>query len=229
MAIALAIAIKLTPILPAGIFLAALLVAAHLEGWSRSATRRAVGAATGTVLGLVLFLLIVPAMFVGPAANWSHLGTWFDRIVIHHDMGEENNSGFYSMRNQSLDNAVARLGNWAAYGVADGPPDVPEEGAHGAASRPPRELPLVHRALTGVKCALTFLLLAVAWRSARRNDSLELAALFGLACVLTLIVSPLSWAHHYLLWLPGLLLVPCWLCARGKRASPRGSLSRPAR
>ncbi|HEV3417456.1 MAG TPA: hypothetical protein VG056_11600, partial [Pirellulales bacterium] len=58
--------------------------------------------------------------------------------------------------------------------------------------------------------ALLALLLIGGWKAARHGSSLDMAAIFGLASTLTLVISPLSWAHHYLLWLPGLLLVPAW-------------------
>ena len=222
-ALALAITIKFTPVLPVAILLATLLLAALFgqreltDGLAARPTARAWGAIAGTGSGLLLFLFVAPSLFVGPAANWRHLQTWVDRVVVHRDMGAENNSGFYSVRNQSLDNAVARLGNWAAYALADGPSDELTEDATGA-SHAPDEPAAIHRTLTGVKALLAVLLLAMAWRAARRNESLELAAVFGLACTLALIVSPLSWAHHYLLWLPALVTVPCWISQRGQTA-----------
>jgi hypothetical protein len=205
-----------------GIFVATLVAAAWIadkkapDGLAALPTKaRAFGAVAGTSVGLLLFLLMLPSLFVGPAANWRHLQTWFDRVVVHRDMGAENNSGFYSVRNQSLDNAVARLGNWAAFELAGGPSDQLTEDAAGT-SRAPAEPAGLHRALTAVKGLLGLLLLAVAWRAARRNDLVEIAAVFGLACTLALIVSPLSWAHHYLIWLPALVTVPPWIWQRGE-------------
>src|SRR5262249_33561827 len=56
--------------------------------------------------------------------------------------------------------------------------------------------------------------------AALRNDRLLMANAFGLACMLTLLISPLSWVHHYVLWLPALWFVPLWLWQRGShRAS----------
>jgi hypothetical protein len=219
-ALALAITIKFTPILPVGILLATLFLAAFFgtrklaDGLAARPTARAWGAIAGTGAGMLLFLFALPSLFVGPAANWRHLQTWVDRVVVHRDMGAENNSGFYSVRNQSLDNAVARLGNWAANALAGGPSDELTEDASGA-SHAPVEPADMHRALTGVKALLAVLLLAVVWRAARLNELLEIAAVSGLACTLALIVSPLSWAHHYLLWLPALVTIPCWLWQSG--------------
>jgi hypothetical protein len=45
---------------------------------------------------------------------------------------------------------------------------------------------------------------------------LSAAAAFGIACTATLPLSPLSWGHHYLLWLPGVVFLPAWLMERGR-------------
>ena len=163
----------------------------------------------------------MPSLAIGAAANMRHLHTWFDRVAIHHDMGDDNNSGFYSVRNQSLTNAVQRLGNWLAYAFADGPSDLPGDGVDAVE---PVDQPAVQRALIPARFGLLALLLIGGWKAARRGDSLDLAAMFGLATTATLLVSPLSWAHHYLLWLPGLLLVPAWLW-RGNRGRLAATLA----
>ena len=67
-----------------------------------------------------------------------------------------------------------------------------------------------------VKLALLALLAIGGWSAARRGDEFTIAALFGLASTATLLISPLSWAHHYMLWLPGLLLIPAWLWRAGQ-------------
>jgi hypothetical protein len=132
-------------------------------------------------------------------------------------MGDDNNSGFYSYRNQSLTNAVQRLGNWIAFEFAGGPNDQPGDAAASDAVKPIDE-PAVQRALVPAKAALLLLLLMGCWKAARRGDGLDMAAAFGLATTATLLISPLSWAHHYLVWLPGLLFVPAWLW-RGRQTN----------
>ena len=42
-------------------------------------------------------------------------------IVLNHDVGGENDLTYHSVRNQSLTNAVYRLGNWVAYAWDGGP------------------------------------------------------------------------------------------------------------
>ncbi|HKD37256.1 MAG TPA: hypothetical protein VKB78_10655, partial [Pirellulales bacterium] len=176
---------------------------------------RFVRAAVGFAIGLVSLFIVVPSLVIGTTENIAHLRTWTDRIVLHHDMGEDNNSGFYSYRNQSLTNAVQRLGNWLAYGFAGGLNDQPGDGPADSAVKPIDE-PTVGRALAPAKCALLMLLAIGAWKAAKRGGPLDMAALFGLATTATLIISPLSWAHHYLVWLPGLLFVPAWLWRGGR-------------
>ncbi len=214
-ALAGAIVIKLTPALPVLVLLGMLLAAAHARRWAAEPTRRFARAATGFAVGNALFFVVVPSLLIGPVANVAHLHTWTERIVLHHDMGDDNNSGFYSYRNQSLTNAVQRLGNWIAFEFAGGPNDQPGDAAANDAVKPIDE-PAVQRALVPAKGALLLLLLIGGWKAARRGDALDIAAAFGLATTATLLISPLSWAHHYLVSLPGLLFVPAWL-RRGRR------------
>lgn len=213
--LAAAVAVKLTPALPVCVLLAMLAIAVQAQHWRGDALRRLRGAAMGVVVGLFVCFIALPSLAVGPKANLRHLETWLDRIVVHHDMGEENNSGFYSVRNQSLTNAVQRLGNWIAYAFAGGPNDWPSDSST-RDSVEPVDQPAVQRALAPAKLALLALLLIGGWKAARRGDALDQAVVFGLASTATLLVSPLSWAHHYLVWLPALLLVPAWLRRAGR-------------
>jgi hypothetical protein len=215
-ALAGSIAIKLTPALPALFLLGLLLLAAYSGRWSAVPTRRFAGALAGTGIGLLWFIIILPGLAIGDAANLKHLHTWIDRVVVHNDMGEENNSGFYSVRNQSLANAVQRLGNWSAYALAGGPSDLSGDDVTRRPAAAPIDQPAVQHALAPVRLALLALLVIGGWRTARRGGDLEMAAMFGLSSTLTLVISPLSWAHHYLLWLPGLLLVPAWQWQAGR-------------
>jgi Glycosyltransferase family 87 len=209
-ALAAAVAIKLTPALPAVLLVAMFFLAVWSHRWSAEPSRRFAGAFAGLAIGLLMFFFILPGMAIGNAANVTHLRTWVDRIVLHHDMGEENNAGFYSVRDQSLTNAVERLGNWLAEGIAGSRDETTRiNSAH--AGTVPVALPSVERSLAFARLALSALLLIGGWRAGRHGDPLDVAAVFGLAATATLLLSPLSWAHHYLIWLPGLLVVPTWL------------------
>ena len=81
--LAYAIAFKVTP----GLFLAYF---AYKRSW------RTVGA---TLLGLGIFLLIVPSIFLGPEFNGICLGTWFHRILSPYVV---NNDGSPQEINQSM-------------------------------------------------------------------------------------------------------------------------------
>ncbi len=186
-ALAAAIAIKLTPALVVGALLATLAVAAYAARWRGESAGRFVRASAGVALGLVLCIVILPTLAIGAEANIRHLETWLDRVVVHHDMGEDNNSGFYSVRNQSLTNAVERLGNWLAYALAGGPSDTPSDAAgRGALER--IDQPGVQRALAPARWCLLVLLAVGCWKAGRRGDTLDWAAMFGLASTATLLV-----------------------------------------
>jgi hypothetical protein len=211
-ALAAAVAIKLTPALPAVLLVGMLFITAWLNRWAAEPSRCFAGMFAGLVVGLLMFLFVLPGMAIGNTANVRHLRTWVDRIVVHHDMGEENNAGFYSVRDQSLTNAVERLGNWVASafsGAHDG-------GLRQTGSKQAGAAPAVARSLAVTRWAIVLLLAIGAWRAARYGDRLDIAAVFGLAATATLLLSPLSWAHHYLIWLPGLLVFPAWLWRSGR-------------
>jgi hypothetical protein len=215
-ALAAAVTIKLTPALPAVMLAGMYFVAAWSNLWTAEASRRFAGAFAGLAVGLLMFLFVLPGLAVGNAANVRHLATWIDRIVVHHDMGEENNAGFYSVRDQSLTNAVERLGNWVASAFSDEPDGSLPRNRSQQTGMTPAVIPAVQHSLAVVRCALLLLLAIGAWRSARHGDRIDVAAVFGLSATATLLLSPLSWAHHYLIWLPGLLVVPAWVWQSGR-------------
>ena len=212
--LALAIAVKLTPIMPA-LFLVALLGLPVMMGWNHRKLAQAATLLGGIMAGLVVFLLLLPAAAVGWPANLHHLHRFVDLIVFNHDMGGENDLTYHSVRNQSLTNAVYRLGNWVAYAWEGGPDDLAEP-KPGETVVMPMDHPIVHRVVMAVRLGLLVLLTAVGWRAARRGATLDLAAAFGAACVATLLVSPLSWGHHYLIAAPGFLFVPVWYWRQGR-------------
>jgi hypothetical protein len=228
-ALALAATIKVTPLLPAGVLALALIIA----GWQRSRTysssiagslghgplNHAFATSAGGALGLLVFLFIVPAMAIGHGQNIAHLQTWVSRVAANDDVGIDNDFNVQSKRNQSLTNAVKRLGNRLAFAWGAGPDDRLVDDLAQQQTPMPMASPVVDRAMRLVFAALVALLLAAAWRVAgRRHDTLDLAALFGLACAATLVVSPISWGHHYVMWLPALVFVPLWLWRDGRCA-----------
>lgn len=212
-ALALAITVKLTPIMPA-MFLAAMLGLPVVMGWDRRKLAPAAAVLGGMGAGLVLFLLLLPAAAVGWSANLHHLHRWVDLVVLNQDVGGENDLTYRSIRNQSLENAVYRFGNLIAFECGRGPDDLAEPEVQGPYM--PMDAPIVHRLLLAVRLGLLALLAAVGWRAARRGRGTDLAAAYGAACIATLLVSPLSWGHHYLIAAPGLLFAPLWFWQQGR-------------
>jgi hypothetical protein len=227
-ALALAVTIKLTPILPAGVLALALLARAWrnhrgyaeaiAEGLSRGPMHRAAATITGGLAGLILFVLVIPGFVVGHAANIGHLQTWGTRVVTNEEVGIDNDFNARSKRNQSLANAVQRLGNRLAFAAGAGPDDRLVDDLAQQSTKMPMENAAVDFVLGGVAVGLVALLLVAGWRIAACGDAVSLAALFGLACTATLLVSPISWGHHYVVWLPALVFVPYWFWSNDRRA-----------
>jgi hypothetical protein len=227
-ALALAATIKVTPLLPIGVLVLLLLAialhakgrysAAIANGLARGPMNRALAAATGQGVGLLLFLFFIPALVIGHDANLAHLQTWVKRVGANDDVGLDNDFNSRSKRNQSLDNAVRRLGNRIDFALGGERDDQLVDDLAQQGTPMPMETPLVDRALRAIKLSLVALLLVVGWRVARRDDVTGLMAVFGLACAATLIVSPISWGHHYVMWLPALVFVPAWMWQNGRRA-----------
>jgi hypothetical protein len=227
-ALALAITIKLTPILPAGVLALALVARAWrkhhgyadaiAEGLSRGPMHRAAATIAGGFAGLVFFVLVLPGGVLGHAANIAHLQTWRTRVVTNEEVGVDNDFNVRSKRNQSLANAVRRLGNRAAFAAGAGPDDRLVDDLAQQATRMPMEKPDVDIALSVGSVGLVLLLLVAGWHVSKRGDACGHVALFGLACTATLLVSPISWGHHYVVWLPALVFVPFWMWNNDRRA-----------
>jgi hypothetical protein len=227
-ALSLAVTIKLTPILPAGVLALALLIRAWrnhhgyavalAEALSRGPMHRAVATIAGGCVGLLLFVLIIPGCIVGHAANIAHLRTWGTRVVTNDEVGIDNDFNMRSKRNQSLANAVRRLGNRVTFATGAGPDDRLVDDLAQQSTTMPMENAAMDAVLRVAAIGLVALLLVAGWRVAGRDDASGLAALFGLACTATLLVSPISWGHHYVVWLPALVFVPRWMWNNDLRA-----------
>ncbi|MEX2139784.1 MAG: glycosyltransferase family 87 protein [Pirellulales bacterium] len=226
--LALPVTIKLTPLLPVG-FLALLLLAtawwrqrsyatALADGLARGPLHRALATIVGQVAGLALFVFLLPGSLLGHRENLTHLATWVSRVAANDDVGVDNHFNARSKRNQSLTNAVRRLGNRLAFATGTGPDDRLVDDLANQRMAMPMETPLVDHALRAAVVALLVLLVFAGWGIALRGDVATVAALFGLACTASLAVSPISWGHHYVMWLPGLVFVPHWLWQNGRRA-----------
>jgi hypothetical protein len=226
--LALPVTIKLTPLLPVG-FLALILLATAwrrrgsyatslAEGLARGPLHRAFATLTGQIAGLIVFVFLLPGSLLGHRENLAHLATWVSRVVANDEVGIDNDFNARSKRNQSLTNAVRRLGNRLAFAAGMGPDDQLVDDLANQSVEMPMENGLMDHALRAAAAGLLVLLFVAGWRTARDGDSAGAAALFGLACTASLAVSPISWGHHYVMWLPGLVFVPFWLWQNGRRA-----------
>lgn len=171
----------------------------------------------GFLGGCSLFVFIIPASMIGWNSNIVHLHTWYDRVAtkVDHDRTDEFAGAGSTIRNQSLTNSVQRFGNWAACQFAGGPDDRLVDSA-----RPPAlgtmlmDRPVVHRLLLAARVAAGVLLLLAVAALGFGGDRLSLGFALGLACVATLIVSPVARGHYFLLYLPAILFGGLWIRER---------------
>ncbi len=171
----------------------------------------------GFSLGLVLFFLIVPAMLIGWNANLHHLDTWGRFMLTKADNGgmDPRSGNSHSARNQSLQNAAYRLGNFGSHVFADGPDDRLVENFD--APKMAMDSPASDRFLFLSRAMLGLTLLALGVQLARQpGNKLNMATGFALSCVTMLAVSPVARAHYFLLLAPAILLVPLWLDRHGR-------------
>jgi hypothetical protein len=218
--LALPVAIKLTPALPVA-FLCWQSLIARPNGQNRAADwKRAGGLISGVAAGLLLFIVVAPSAVVGTSRNAEYLSSWIHRVAANRDVGTLNDFNLHSVRNQSLTNSAYLMGNSIASILGAGIDPVASDDNHwktDPALSTPMDQPAVYFALLGLRVLLLVMLLAAGWKSARYGGPLAMSAAFALACMLTLLVSPLSWVHHFVLWLPALWLVPFWLWRQDRR------------
>lgn len=207
-ALALPVALKLTPALPV-----AALGLQMLAGIRRGKARF-FASASGVVLGLFLFFLALPAAAVGWEANLRHLESWKTRVVTNESLGADQNFHPRSVRNQSLGNALLRLGNFVLCAAGAAEDDTLIDRPENLSRRSAMDRPAAKRAVSAVRhLFLLASILLAAWmgRGAGRGSE---AAVFGLACAMTLVYSPISWGHHYTLILPAALFAPALVGSR---------------
>jgi hypothetical protein len=218
--LALPVVMKVTPALPVSILLLQQFVAAVRTERSPIALRRFVHCVSGFMVGMIFFLLLLPTILIGWEDNIRHLGTWYTGVATNERLGEAQNFDAHSVRNQSLDNAVYRLGNWFTYTFTGGPDD---RGASLPTAPPtplPMDAPIVRTILVVPRIMLALLLIVVAVRWHWETEGAGQAAAFGLACAMSLPLSPISWGHHFVILLPGMLFV-LWALYEAHRSAAR--------
>jgi hypothetical protein len=242
--LALPVALKFTPALPAACVLATLFAATFARFRGRQSARTSIRApraagiepvgsdshgssaervlcgTVGLAAGCVVLFLLFPAALIGWNANLRHLHTWYDRVASRVDNVRADDFGgdVASFRNQSLCNAVYRCGNWTAWQFFGGPDDLRMDVRKAAM---PMDAPIVSRVLTVVRMAALLALGAVIIVAGRSGEPLWHGMALGLAGVATLVVSPVSRGHYYVFWVPAVLFVPFWLRQIGR---PRAAI-----
>ena len=169
--LALAISYKVTPALFLPYF-------AYKRSW------RTVGA---TLLGLGIFLLIIPSLIIGPSFNGICLGTWWHRMMSPFLV---KGTGSPQEVNQSMVGVVTRLLTDAKVGTDryDVHLDV------NLLSLPPR---VVGSIIKGLSLGLIGLLAYFCRTKTDRRDDPRLFGEFALIVLSMLFLSERSWKHHY--------------------------------
>jgi hypothetical protein len=169
--LALAAACKVTPVLFVPYFL-----------WKRAWKTLA-----GCVLGLVLFLLVIPGCFLGAQRNWTMLGSWVERMITPFVVAGTVTSDHL---NQSLPGLVFRL-------VTHSPSITDDKGA------PPQFDNLVdfdpHTAGWLIKACMAVFAGLIIWSCRTpisRRQGWRLAAEFSLVVLGMLLFSERTWKHH---------------------------------
>src|SRR5262249_22267442 len=144
------------------------------------------------------------------------LRTWYERVATRvSDVRVDDFGGdVTSFRNQSLDNAAYRAGNWLAHRFFGGPD---ESHINVRQVNSPIDAPVIARILSAAKVAALGALLVVVVVAGYRRDPLMQGAAFGLACVATLVVSPVSRGHYFVFWVPAVAFVPLRFLQIGRR------------
>jgi hypothetical protein len=185
--------LKIVPILPAGMLVVGLL-AATVSRRNPDTLRRAVGAAGGLLLGLVLFVWLLPATVLGAERNTTLLSTFLHRVALNPHLAADAGILASASSNVSALNASRH-----ARGIV---PSTAKEGSDSLPVGP--DGPAEAAGLLGLGLVLLVPALALTLRAARRGDSITLAAAFGLALAAALLLSPLTWSHQLVQLIPAM-------------------------
>jgi len=220
--LALPIAIKVIPALPVVCLCLLLLAAAGLHHWDAPLTRRAVGISSGVAVGLLLFFFVIPSVLIGPTTNSKLLNTWVTNVMLNDNGKSDDDFSIHVKRNQSLTNALYRLGNWTAYAYAHAPDDRLFDAETPVDSQThditmPMDTVWLSRSVRMLQLGLLALLFGAGWNAARDDNAWAVAAVFALACLLMSAISPIFRGHYYVLWLPAAWIVPVYVWQYGSQ------------
>jgi hypothetical protein len=209
--LALSIVFKVIPVLPV-FFLILFLWARRLRNPEEpNRSSRFAGTGGGVLAGLILFLWIVPSLFIGWEANANHLKTW-SRMIGTQAVETSVKAHFSSPRNprnQSLSNALYHAGNQLVFWFSEVPEPNPK--LYKETTGRFMTSPTVTKMILAIRVLLCLLLIPVGWGLACRGSPLDIAAAFGMACAAMLIVSPVARGHYFMLELPAVLFVSLWM------------------
>jgi hypothetical protein len=222
--------VKLIPALPVGFILWQRWGFVVLARGSRIELVRASALSMGVLAGGILFVLAIPAASVGWSANLQYLHTWTRKVVTNGDPGLESKFHIDSATNQSFANAAHLLAARLRRVEPDDPALIwlrfaksPEQlrWARDTARANIRRADAKTGGIVRITEALIAISLMVVACITRSDDRAGQAAVFGLACLGMLLVSPVAWSHYYVMALPAILFVPQWLAAEGRAATAR--------
>lgn len=189
--------------------------------WSleAGASRRRFALGTlGTVVGSLVWWFLLPALFLGWNGNLRALERWYGKVIAGaeavrtHDFGGD----VTSPRNQSLANAAYRMGNWLAYRLKLGPDDRLIDSTETATGRMPMDALIAEQLVRGARLLMAGALLVVVVVLGSRGRRADIFLALGLGCVGTLVISPVSRGHYFVLLAPLVLALPAWLAANGR-------------
>jgi hypothetical protein len=213
----LPVVIKVIPALPVAVVCLLFLAIASHQHFAVAPVKRGVGVSMGTLVGLLLFLFVIPSLAIGPIANAKHLKTWLFNILPDEQGKFDDDFGIHALRNQSLSNAFYRFGNMTAhvFGGAINDRTIDDTDTRNAAM--PMDHPWVNQALRVFQLGLLVLLFGAGWSAARSPDPWTIASIFALACLLMSAISPIFRGHYYVLWLPAAWIVPVYAWQNGSQ------------
>jgi hypothetical protein len=192
--LALGVALRLTPLLPAGVVgIACLRRLIRGEGW------RAMTFPAGFVGGLVLWFAVVPACLVGPTRAFDVTKRWLEvgREVYAAEPGAlADLAGDYGIeehifKNQGVRRVVGAFVGWGTRAPFEG--DRPDLGDRWAT---------VDRFALGIALAVGALALFVGWRSFGDPTSPATRLVYGAACLAPVLVTRYAWPVHYAVAIP---------------------------
>ncbi len=206
--LALGVALRLTPLLPAGV-----VGIACLRRLVRGEGRAALRFPAGFVAGLVLWFAAVPAALLGPSRALEVTKRWLEvgREVYASAPGAlADLSGEYGIeehiyKNQGVRRVAGTWTGWFSCSPFDGERPVLDEGWAG-----------VDRFAFAVAALVGLLALGLGWRAFRDPASPATRLAYGAACLAPVLVTRYAWPVHYAVAIP--FLAECFASRRGSPA-----------